>query len=147
MDSGLEQPAAIFGSHDKASFYHSAFNQLRNLNRTIHDSEASVGYIVDPRVFRKTCQMMNTAGGGRFEVLAAYAGMDQALNIRRRNVSRVEGSTATLRAFIAYASIGVPQPAFADTAHPFKPPLRQFQALVDRIQLRFDILGADHQRG
>jgi hypothetical protein len=90
--------------------------------------------------------MVNSGGRGRFQKVAAHAGVNQTTDATTVQTGRFDCDLATSNARAAGQCSRGPDAPLNDPAHQFESTFGEFQAVVKRTQLTLDLLAAPNFR-
>src|SRR5688572_1548536 len=91
--------------------------------------------------------MMYAAGGGRLEIVAADAAVDQRADPAGINARCFDGPLAADDALLARPHAPRPEPALADAADQFQPAFGELEPLIERREASFDFGAGQHFLG
>ena len=103
-DGGFDKLPAPFGADDQAGPNLAELDHVRHLHDAVENSQAGVRDVVDQAFVRQAEPMMDGAGRGGLEKIAADRGMDQAADFGRIERRGLQGPLRRSRRFSGSAT-------------------------------------------
>ena len=143
-DGRFHQVAAALCAHDESGADLPQLDHVGHLDHAIEQSQAGVRHVVYDAFRRQAEAMMDLAGRGRLEKVAADRAVNQRAHLPPVDSGRCEGLFGRLCALIAGQCAGGPESPLGNAGHQFQPPLRQPQPPIERPKPALDLRRTDH---
>ncbi len=140
IDGGLRDRAAGFAVDDQGVVDLGALDHARRDVHAVHERQAGVANIEIQAVFAQPEIAVNDTGGGWFQVIAAYRGIDDHADFIAVDAGLVQRLLSGQGGGVGRCSAFLPETACADTGNIFQQVVADFQAIQGGFELFFDFL-------
>ena len=136
-------PAAL-GADDEAGADLAQLDHVGHLHHAVENAQAGVRNVVDQAFLRQAEAMVNAAGRGRLEIVAADRGVHQCADVAPVEARAIASASAALSTLFSLGSVPAGQNrALANAGHQFQPALGQPQPAIERLQTGLELVGRD----